>query len=83
MAKDIGMTIRKSIVVLFLPCLVAFLGFHPYTYMYVLSFLPAGRAQSVRPAGPKVAFMLSVCVCVCSSANITCAKLRHSVTMPL
>ena len=25
----------------------------------------------------------SVCVCVCSSAIITCAKLRHSVTMPL
>ena len=26
MAKDIGMTIRKGIVVPFLPCLVAFLG---------------------------------------------------------
>ena len=36
MAKDIGMTIRKGIVVPFLPCLVAFWGFHPYTY--VLSF---------------------------------------------
>ena len=24
-----------------------------------------------------------MCVCVCSSAIITCAKLRHSVTMPL
>ena len=34
MAKDIGMTIRKGIVVPFLPCLVAFWGFHPY----VLSF---------------------------------------------
>ena len=31
-AKDIGMTIRKSIVVSFLPCLVAFLAFHPYTF---------------------------------------------------
>ena len=30
MAKDIGMTIRKGIVVPFLPCLVAFWGFHPY-----------------------------------------------------
>ena len=29
-AKDIGMTIRKGIVVSFLPCLVAFWGFHPY-----------------------------------------------------
>ena len=29
MAKDIGMTIRKSIVVSFLRCLVAFLAFHP------------------------------------------------------
>ena len=33
MAKDVGMAIRKSIVVLFL---VAFLGFHPYV---VLNFL--------------------------------------------
>ena len=30
MAKDIGMTIRKGIVVPFLPCLVAFWGFYPY-----------------------------------------------------
>ena len=35
MSKDIGMTIRKGIVVSYLPCLVAFWGFHPY---YVLSF---------------------------------------------
>ena len=28
MAKDIGMTICKGIVVSFLPCLVAFWGFH-------------------------------------------------------
>ena len=32
MAKDIGMTIRKGIVVSFLPCLVAFWGFHPYMF---------------------------------------------------
>ena len=37
MAKDIGMTIRKGIVVPFLPCLVAFWGFHPY--MFFLFFL--------------------------------------------
>ena len=34
MAKDIGMTIRKSIVVSFLPCSVAFLVFHPYMHMF-------------------------------------------------
>ena len=34
MAKDIGMTIRKGIVVPFLPCLVAFWGFHPYMFFY-------------------------------------------------
>ena len=34
MAKDIGMTIRKGIVVLFLPCLVAFWGFHPYNMFF-------------------------------------------------
>ena len=32
LAKDIGMTIRKGIVVSFLPCLVAFWGFHPYVF---------------------------------------------------
>ena len=35
MAKDIGMTIRKGIMVSFLPCLVAFLGIPS---LYVLSF---------------------------------------------
>ena len=34
MAKDIGMTIRKGIVIPFLPCLVAFWGFHPYTFFH-------------------------------------------------
>ena len=34
MAKDIGMTIRKGIVVSFLPCLVAFWGFHPYMFFH-------------------------------------------------
>ena len=33
-AKDIGMTIRKGIVVSFLPCLVAFWGFHPYMFFH-------------------------------------------------
>ena len=36
MAKDIGMTIRKGIVVPFLPCLVAFWGFHPYMFFHFL-----------------------------------------------
>ena len=34
MAKDIGMTIRKGIVVSFLPRLVAFWGFHPYMFFH-------------------------------------------------
>ena len=34
MAKDIGTTIRKGIMVSFLPCLVAFWGFHPYNIMF-------------------------------------------------
>ena len=34
MAKDKGMTIRKGIVVPFLPCLVAFWGFHPYMFLH-------------------------------------------------
>ena len=36
MAKDIGMTIRKGIVVSFLPCLVAFWGFHSYMFFHFL-----------------------------------------------
>ena len=36
MAKDIGMTIHKGIVVAFLPCLVAFWGFHPYMFFHFL-----------------------------------------------
>ena len=35
MAKDIGMTICKSIAVSFLPCLVAFLAFHPYMFFHL------------------------------------------------
>ena len=38
MAKDIGMTIRKGIVVSFLPCLVAFWGFHPYMFFHKMFF---------------------------------------------
>ena len=39
MSKDIGMTIRKGIVVPFLPCLVAFWGFHPYmSFHFFLMF---------------------------------------------
>ena len=36
-AEDIGMTIRKSIVVSFLSCLVAFLAFHPYMFFHFLN----------------------------------------------
>ena len=35
MVKDIGMTICKSIVVSLLPCLVAFLSFHPYMFVFL------------------------------------------------
>ena len=31
----------------------------------MVQFLPAGHALRARPAGPKIAFMFSVCVCVC------------------
>ena len=34
MAKDIGMTICKGIVVPFLPCLVAFWGFRPHMFFH-------------------------------------------------
>ena len=29
------------------------------------TFLPAGRTRNACPAGPKIAFKFSVCVCVC------------------
>ena len=37
-------------------------------------FLPVRR-------GTNIALCSHVCVCVCSSAIITCAKLHHSVTV--
>ena len=37
MAKDVGTAIRKSIVVLFLPCLVSFLRFHPYMVLHFVN----------------------------------------------
>ena len=66
---------------------------HSYL-LYPINVLDSFYQPGARPAGPKIAFMFSVCLyicmyvymymCVCSysSANITCAKLRHSVTMP-
>ena len=36
MAKDVGTAIRKSIVV-FLPCLVTFLRFHPYMLLHFVN----------------------------------------------
>ena len=56
-----------------------------FTFLIFYKLLPAGRARSACPAGTKIALRsrVCVCVCVCSSAIITCAKLRHSVTMPL
>ena len=46
-----------------------------------LPFLPAGRTRSMRLAGTKIA--LRFCVCVCVHQQLTCAKLRHSITMSL
>ena len=36
-SKDMGMGIRKRIVVPFLPCLDAFCGFHPYMSFHFLN----------------------------------------------
>ena len=51
-----------------------------------LCFLPAGHVQSACPADTKIVLRFRVkfvCVCVCSSAIITCGNLHISVTMPL
>ena len=53
MAKDIGMTIRKGIVVSFLPSLVAFWGFHPYMFFKCFYFRFRGSV------------FVCVCICVC------------------
>ena len=49
MAKDIGMTIRKGIVVPFLPYLVAFWGFHPYMFFHFFKcfFVTCSRVTAV------------------------------------
>ena len=39
MAKDIGMTIHKSIVVSFLPCLDPFTFFHFLEFFFAIAFL--------------------------------------------
>ena len=38
MAKDVGTAICKSIVVLFLPCLVPVLEFYPYMVLHYLKY---------------------------------------------
>ena len=57
MAKDIGMTIRKGIVVSFLPSLVAFWGFRPCIFFHFLNvfFVTLDLGD----------LYLCVCVCVC------------------
>ena len=49
MAKDIGMTIRKSIVVSFLPCLVAFLAFHVFLLLVSVAFWGGGGGGGRKP----------------------------------
>ena len=46
MAKDVGTAIHKSIVVTFLSCLVAFLGFHPYMVLHFLNCLSVTYSTS-------------------------------------
>ena len=55
---------------------------HLLIKVHLLVLLPAGRALRACPAGNKIALRsrIGVFVCVCSSAIITCAKLRHFVT---
>ena len=45
--KDIGMTIRRKSVVSFLPCLVAFLGFHPTKCSFVTCFWGSGEKKGI------------------------------------
>ena len=52
-------------------------------FLMIIKYIITSRARASRPAGTKVALRFCVCLCVCSSAIITCAKLCHSVTMPL
>ena len=49
----------------------------------VLSFLPARRVLHMSLAGTQIALHFHVCVGVCSFAITMCAKLHHSVTIPL
>ena len=47
--------------------------------MYAHCFL---SAESVRPAGPKIAFMFSVCVCVCTCVCV-CVCVRPQISRAL
>ena len=66
---------------------------HEHFYLWVYHFcilsimsiiwalLPAGRARSARPAGPKIA-LLFPCLYICASALITCAIITSRTLLP-
>ena len=64
MAKDIGMTIRKGIVVSFLPSLVAFWGFHHCIFLNVF-FVTLDLGDLYLCVCVCVCAYVCVCVCVC------------------
>ena len=54
-----------------------------------MTFLPAGRAQSTRPAAPKITLQfphlyvyIYICIYVCASALITCAIITSRTSLP-
>ena len=71
MSRDVVMAIHKSIVIYLFDY---FLG----DFVPTVTFLPAGHMRSARPAGPKIAFMFSVCVCVC-----VCVCVRPQISRAL
>ena len=85
MAKDIGMTIHKGIVVSFLPCLVAFWGFHPYMFFHFLEcFFVTICAQLPSRLGMQLnlrlrsLYVLSLCLYV----PYTCCYYSCNETLP-
>ena len=84
MAKDVGTAIHKSIVVSFLPCLVAFLGFHPYMVPHFFktvfcNFLVVTLRYHTKATSSFAFIILETCSCsshVCKHSVMVVASTR-------
>ena len=84
MSKDIGTPIRQSIVVLFLPCLVAVWGFHPYNLKCdILQCMYLIVAKVIHSSNCFVVHVITYVIMHSCSALMTCLWDIEMFTVPL